>query len=322
MGKTLIIGMGEIGVALTLYHEARELDYAIITRTLRGSVLGDASISRTHVIELGVQLLPASLLRDVDTIIYAAGTPRPGAPLSTTAAVVSDELVPLQALIATIDDSDWHGTFIFASSGGTIYGRSELGTPWIETDPCHPVSAYGIAKYAAENFLVAAAARAGFKLVIARISNVIGTRLNFEMGIGFVQTAVHRILDGLPLEIYGDGSTTRDFIDLIDVATILPSLALHSSPSVLLVNISTGIPTSLMEVIATVESETGILAKLKFSPPRSSDVSNNLLCNYKLNSLVSPTYTPFIQSVRRLISDFTPSQESPFVQLTIRKDTK
>lgn len=320
VGKTLIIGTGEIGAALAQYHESRELNYAVLTRTLRASVLNDSSALRTQVLELGVKPPPEGLLKDVDTILYAAGTPRPSAPLSATAAVIGDELVPLQAMLEIIGDSDWHGSLIFASSGGTIYGVSKQGAPWTETDLCLPVSAYGIAKNAAENLLLAAVQRANFKLAIARISNVIGTRLNYEVGIGFVQAAVHRIIRGLPIEIYGDGSSTRDFIDVTDVATILPNIAQHSNPTGLVVNVSTGIATSLLDVIAIIESETNTEARLKFSPVRSSDVNDNVLCNHKLNSLLSPSYTPLVLSIRRVIADFRSLQSALFSEMAVKED--
>ena len=305
VSETLIIGMGEIGIALASHLENVQRDFSIVARRRRVPTPIKSSISRFRLINLGVDRIPGSLLDGVSTILYAAGTPQPSAPLSATSVVVANELVPLQALITAIEEAKWQGTFVFASSGGTIYGRSPLGTPWKESDSCHPISAYGIAKYAAENLLAESATRGGFKLIIARISNIVGTRLNFASGIGFVQTAVHRALKDLPIEIFGDGSITRDFIDVADVAAILANLNCDGGDAGFVINVSSGVATSLTDVVALVEHESRTSAKVIYSPRRSSDLKNNLLSNAKLNLLKAPTYTPLVTSIQRLIIDFS-----------------
>lgn len=305
MNKTLIIGAGEIGTAVASSESFNVENCLVISRTLREHGMYEDSPVPRVVVELGVKSLPLELLDDVGAIIYAAGTPRPSALLNSTSVLVSDELAPLQALIEAIEKSQWRGSLVFASSGGTVYGQSQVGVRWSESDVCRPVSAYGIAKLTSENLLIAAATRYGFNLVVARISNIIGTRRNFERRIGFVQATVDRILKGRPIEIYGDGTTTRDFIDVRDVGSLLPSLGQYATVDGPIINVGTGRATNLLEVIRLVEAALNTSAHLDFQPFRPSDVAYNVLSNSKLTSLMTTDFVSLEDSVNRLIVDFS-----------------
>lgn len=113
------------------------------------------------------------------------------------------------------------GRFIFASSGAPI---GETEPPIHEEKAPRPVSPYGASKLAGEAYCSAYNKTFGIKTVALRFGNVYGPRSKHKNSV--VAKFIKRALQGEPLEIYGDGNQTRDFIhihDLVD-AIILASL--------------------------------------------------------------------------------------------------
>ena len=104
--------------------------------------------------------------------------------------------------------------FIFASSGAPA---GEVDPPIHEELPPHPVSPYGASKLAGEGYCSAYNKSFGIDTVILRFGNVYGPRSLHKSSV--VAKFIRQALDGETLEIYGDGTQTRDFIyidDLID----------------------------------------------------------------------------------------------------------
>ena len=110
--------------------------------------------------------------------------------------------------------------FIFASSGAPA---GEVDPPIHEELPPHPVSPYGASKLAGEGYCSAYNKSFGIDTVMLRFGNVYGPRSLHKSSV--VAKFIRQALDGETLEVYGDGTQTRDFIyidDLID-ALILSS---------------------------------------------------------------------------------------------------
>ena len=115
--------------------------------------------------------------------------------------------------------------FIFASSGAPA---GEVEPPIHEELPLHPVSPYGASKLAGEGYCSAYKRTFGIDTVMLRFGNVYGPGSGHKASV--VAKFIRRALAGEVLEIYGDGSQTRDFIyidDLIDAVMLsatLPSI--------------------------------------------------------------------------------------------------
>ncbi len=104
--------------------------------------------------------------------------------------------------------------FVFASSGAPI---GEVVPPIHEELAAHPVSPYGASKLAGEGYCSAYNRTYGLETVALRFGNVYGPGSVHKASV--VAKFIKRALNGEPLEIFGDGSQTRDFIfidDLID----------------------------------------------------------------------------------------------------------
>lgn len=106
--------------------------------------------------------------------------------------------------------------FIFASTGGAIYGEQET-FPATETHPTFPLSPYGVAKLAVEKYLHVYHAAYGLKYVSLRYANVYGPRQSPHGEAGVVAIFTDKMLAGGEPVINGDGTQTRDYVYVGDV---------------------------------------------------------------------------------------------------------
>ena len=100
--------------------------------------------------------------------------------------------------------------FIFASTGGAIYGEQEY-FPADEQHPLRPLSPYGITKLATEKYLYFYKEVHGLNSVILRYANVYGPRQNPHGEAGVVAIFCSKILEGQQPVINGNGKQTRDY---------------------------------------------------------------------------------------------------------------
>jgi UDP-glucose 4-epimerase len=105
------------------------------------------------------------------------------------------------------------GRFVFASSGGTVIGEAE--PPIHEEMVPHPVAPYGASKLAGEGYCSAYFQTFGIETVALRFGNVYGPLSGHKNSV--VARFIKRAREGEVLEIYGDGTQTRDFIYVDDL---------------------------------------------------------------------------------------------------------
>jgi len=106
--------------------------------------------------------------------------------------------------------------FIFASSGGAIYG--ETPHPAVETAVKAPISPYGAAKAAVENYLFAYKKTFGLNSVVLRYGNVYGPRQDPAGEAGVVSIFTNALINGRGVMIFGSGEQVRDYVFVKDVA--------------------------------------------------------------------------------------------------------
>lgn len=102
--------------------------------------------------------------------------------------------------------------FVFASSGAPA---GEVEPPIHEELPPHPVSPYGASKLAGEGYCSAYNKTFGIDTVMLRFGNVYGPGSLHKSSV--VAKFIRQAMNGETLEIYGDGSQTRDFVYIDDL---------------------------------------------------------------------------------------------------------
>lgn len=229
-------------------------------------IAGD--ISSTHDVNDAIQ--------GVDAVLHLVSTTLPKSsnddPIFDVQSNVVGSLHILDAMVTHRVPS-----IVFISSGGTVYGNP-LYLPVDENHPTNPVVSYGITKLAIEKYLQVYERLHGIKAITLRVANPYGERQRLETAQGAVGVFLHYAIKGIPVEIWGDGSVTRDYIHVSDVADAF-SRALKYLGTQRVFNVSSGVGTSLNDLIGRIEDILGQPMERHYLPGRLFDVPANVLCN-------------------------------------------
>ncbi len=174
--------------------------------------------------------------------------------------------------------------FIYMSTGGAIYGEP-ASIPASESTVEMPISPYGLSKLVGEKYLHWFHRVYGLPYTIIRPANIYGPRQDPLGEAGVISIFLGRIKNNEPLEIFGDGKDTRDYVYVKDIAEICIS-AMHSS-QIDTFNAGTGNQTNLLELIRTIEHVTKLEANKKFCAPRPGDVQHIALNSTKAYNQLS-----------------------------------
>lgn len=137
---------------------------------------------------------------------------------------------------------------VILGSSGSAYGAARR-IPIPEDELCEPRDYYAASKLSSEHVARVTLASSPIRLVIARIFNIVGPGQEERHAVGRFASQVAAITSGAAprhMEV-GDLSTTRDFIDVRDVAAALIALAQHAEAGVY--NVASGIETRISEIL-------------------------------------------------------------------------
>jgi UDP-glucose 4-epimerase len=158
---------------------------------------------------------------------------------------------------------------IFTSSGGTIYG-SPAYLPAPETTPVNPLSPYAVSKVSGELYLAAFNDMYGLDWTSLALGNVYGPRQDPHGEAGVVAIFGTAMLERRKTQVFGDGSSTRDYVFVDDVVEALVRTA--SSGGRRRFNIGTGIQTTVLDLHHLIAVATGVLYEPVHMPPRTGEL--------------------------------------------------
>ena len=164
---------------------------------------------------------------------------------------------------------------IYVSSGGTVYGVPET-TPIPESHPTNPICAYGISKLAVEKFLELYHLLHGINYAVLRLANPFGEYQRVHASQGAIPVFLHKAINNEPIEIWGDGTITRDYVYIGDVIRAMLRVMQHDGEQRLF-NIGSGIGTSINDLIQVMEILLERPVLCRFLPERRFDVPVNIL---------------------------------------------
>lgn len=164
---------------------------------------------------------------------------------------------------------------VFVSSGGTVYGVARQN-PIPESHPTDPICSYGIHKLTIEKYLQLFRSANSLDSIVLRVSNMYGEFQDCSRPLGAVAHFTARAVNGTPLEIWGDGTTTRDYIHVDDVVDAL-SKAVSYEGKERLFNIGSGRGVSLNQLVEMLRQRLPKGITLNYQPRRSFDVFENVL---------------------------------------------
>jgi len=166
-----------------------------------------------------------------------------------------------------------HGAqLVFSSTGGAIYGECER--PAREDDPRRPVSPYGTAKLAAEEYLATWNRLHGTSHVVLRFANVYGPRQLAKLEGGVVAIFTERLRAGAGVTIFGDGEQTRDFVYVGDVVAAVLAAIGHGGGTF---NVGTGEETSVNALFETCRRIAEVDTDPGYAPARAGDALRSVV---------------------------------------------
>ncbi len=145
----------------------------------------------------------------------------------------------------------------FASTGGALYGEQDY-FPADEEHPIRPLSPYGIAKFTIERYLYYYHEIHGLNYVAHRYANVYGPRQNPHGEAGVVAIFCDRLISHREAVINGEGTQTRDYVYVEDVARA-NLLTLGYAKSISL-NVGTAIETDVNAIFRVLNQTGGFKA--------------------------------------------------------------
>lgn len=159
---------------------------------------------------------------------------------------------------------------VFASSGGTVYGTPPK-LPASERMALHPASPYGSAKAAGETYVAAYQRLHGLPGCSLRLGNVYGPRQDPHGEAGVVSIFAGALTKGLPTRIFGDGTSTRDYVYVDDVVDAFVR-CLGGKGDGRRLNIGSGAGTTIRALHTAVAAAVGAPDAPEFAPARPGEL--------------------------------------------------
>ena len=161
---------------------------------------------------------------------------------------------------------------VFSSTGGAIYG--ECVEPAREDSPCEPLSPYGTAKLAGEEYIRSFNRLYGTRHIALRYGNVYGPRQDPHGEAGVVAIFLGALARGEQAKIFGDGLQTRDYVYVGDVARATTSTLGQDSG---VFNVGTGRETSVVELYELCAKVAGSDTPAEHAPARLGELQRSFL---------------------------------------------
>jgi UDP-glucose 4-epimerase len=212
--------------------------------------------------------------------------------------------------------------FVFTSSIAVYGASAEL--PMTEETPAHPEDPYGIAKLAVEQELHACKRMFDLDYIIFRPHNVYGERQNIgDKYRNVVGIFMNQILQGKPMTIFGDGTQTRAFSYIDDVAPIIASSIERPAARNQTFNIGSGQPYSVNELAVAVAHAMGVEPEISYLTARQ-EVSNAYSSHAKLKRVFGDnepyTLSAGIERMAQWVKKHGARQSVDFGEIEIAKN--
>jgi UDP-glucose 4-epimerase len=257
--------------ALTFYEQDAS-DAATLERILRAE-------SVDVVFDLAVVPLPTSLERPQWTV---------------------EVNVALTTVLCELQRRGLFETLIHFSSS-EAYGTASY-VPMDEQHPLNPSTPYAASKVAGDYVALAYAHTFGTDVAVLRPFNNYGPRQNEGSYSGVIPIVIQRALRGEPVEIFGDGEQTRDFIYVGDVAAA--ALRLYEEPATRgqVCNVASGEELTINRLVATILEVLGADVPVQHVAPRPGDVRRHRGDARKAAELFGFTpKVPFAEGIARTV---------------------
>lgn len=161
---------------------------------------------------------------------------------------------------------------IVYSSSAAIFG--ELKEPTIDENHVQDAdSPYGVSKLAAEKMILSYSGIHGITGICLRYFNIYGKNQRFDAYGNVIPIFAKRIYDNSNITIFGDGTQTRDFVNVADVAraNYISSMKCDKTS---IYNLGSGSTITINELAKKMQEISGITVGIDYKPERVGDVKH------------------------------------------------
>jgi UDP-glucose 4-epimerase len=160
-------------------------------------------------------------------------------------------------------------------SSSEAYGSAAY-VPMDESHPSIPSTPYAASKVSCDQVVLSYWHTFGLDAAIVRPFNNFGPRQNAGTYAGIIPIVVERALRGEPIEIYGDGEQTRDFVFVRDTADAAVRMHAAAAARGRIVNVASGREVSVNRLVAELLDVLGVEVPVRHVAPRPGDVRRHL----------------------------------------------
>ena len=209
-----------------------------------------------------VKLIP----EPVDVIIHLAAKAGVRPSIADPVAYQQSNIIGLQNLLDFAKEKKIK-QFVFASSS-SVYGVNDH-FPWKEDEALLPISPYASTKLSGEMLGHVYHKLFGIRFLALRFFTVYGPGQRPDLAIHKFTKAM---VQGKPITVYGDGSTSRDYTFVDDTVKGILGAITYDRSDFEIVNLGNNYTVSLMELITAIEATTGRKAVIEQYPDQPGDV--------------------------------------------------
>lgn len=186
------------------------------------------------------------------------------------------------------------------ASSSSVYGNCKAAKFSEDLNIREPISPYAATKSADEQICYTYHHLYGLEIYMLRFFTVYGPRQRPDLAIN---KFTNLIMSDKPIDMYGDGSSMRDYTYIDDIVTgIIASLNYHQTGYEIF-NLGGGSPVTLKEMISTIEEVLGKKAKINQLPMQPGDVDKTVSDISKAQSLLGyHPNTSFKDGIRKFIA--------------------
>lgn len=272
-GKVLVTGgAGFIGSHVTTRLAEQGYDVTVLDSFVTGR--------RDNISDLDIDIVEGdirdkSLLKDllpeIDGIFHLAAHV---GNVNSVENPFTDANVNINGTLQLLEGAKEHDVskFVYTSSAA-IFGEVAY-TPVDESHPVNPESPYGVAKLSGEKYARGYGRIYNIDVVALRYFNVYGKNQYYDEYGNVIPIWTHRLLNDEPLIVYGDGTQTRDFVNVRDVASS-NLLAYESDVDDEVYNIGTGEPTQIRQLAEILRDTADQGTEIVHKPPREGEVKHS-----------------------------------------------
>ncbi len=203
-----------------------------------------------------------------DVVVDLAASPL----VSSLEDAVGNMKVNIEGTLNILDAArKWKVSKVIYSSASSVVGNVKYN-PVDEEHPCHPKTAYAVAKKACEDYIRVYNETFGLNYLIFRFFNIYGPWQSTKSG-ALIPNFYQRLRQNQEFQVFGDGSNTRDFTYVGDVAEFYHA-AIKQDVKNLVVNMGTGQGTSIIELIKLASKTLAVEPRIAYKPSRPGEIGN------------------------------------------------